>query len=212
MSWTEAVAIPNRSVAIGYMYPVTATCHKCNPPQKYLILGNIFDELAVQLLPIALPVLYAKHVRKYPEHDYAVGSITIFGQSYATPIGTNESDLLIIKTIIDDSLSWFLTDYFKSLGTPAHLKNQEVSDDQINWELVAQNIFYLGQFFFDNKTDALTALGGQRWVKQQPEDIQEIINTHLNSIQPQSWLTRMTNALAQYTDYAKKEARNYLKK
>ena len=212
MSWTDAVAMPNPVAETGYMYPVTATCQKCNPPQKHLVLGNIADELADQLLPIVLPILYAKHVQKYPELDYTVGSITIFGQTYATPINVNDSDPLTIKAIINDSLSCFLTDYFKSLGKPAHHKHDDLPDDEINWTQAAQKVFYLGQFFFDNKADALTALGGQIWIKQQPEDIQEIINVHLKSIQPQSWLSRAKNTMNEYANYAKQEVQYYLRK
>jgi len=217
MSWTEAVSMPNPDIKIKQRVPLTATYQNtCTPPQTHLVIANIFNAFVDQLLPIALPILHAKSIKeKRYDNDSTsemVGIISIFGSDYASPINPHQDDASWVQAMINPTLGYYFDGYFKLLGTPSHLKNQEIQENQINWTFAAHTVFYLGQFFFENKTDALTALGGQKWIKQQPEDIQEIINTHLNNIQPQSWLTRMTNALAQYTDYAKKEARNYLKK
>jgi|GEM_PF-807925 len=217
-NWTEAISMSERTIITNKRTPVTATYqNKCIPPRTYLVIGNIFTRLIDQRIKkIAMPILLAKKIKEKryenESHTEMVGIISIFGNDYASPIDPNQDEASWVKTTIYKSLECYFNNYFEILGTPAHLKNQEVLDDQINWELVAQKVFYLGQFFFDNRTDALTALGGQRWIKQQPEDIQEIINTHLKNIQPQSWLSSMKKRLYQYADYAKKEAHYYLKK
>ncbi len=206
--------MPHHIASTKRIYPIEFTCYACKPSHTYLILGNIFDELAVQLFPIALPILYAKPIleKKHHEDHSVTGVLKVFGNDYTTQIIQDQDDALWIKTMIDTYLSEYLANYFRSLGVSHDLRNRYPTDDQINWVSAADQVFQLGRFFFENNVEALTTLGGQKWIKQQPEDIQQIINAHLKSIQTESWLSRVKKSLRKYANYAKQEVRYYLRK
>lgn len=212
LTWQQAVSNNDESKYKTVHLPTqTVQYARTIKPQQYPILGEIFNHLAEKLAPQAINVLLTTMpptISYYYDDGLSI-IYSIFGHTYTrtisfdvtqddNKINSDEYKINISKELLTEELSSCLDDYLKQLGLPAHLFSFDDYDSQINWHLCASRIFQLGRLFFDNQTDAIIELGGQQWLKQQPKDVQMIINQHLQTIKDQqnsrpttSWLKKL---------------------